>query len=196
MDHTDAFDVGANAGALAPADVLEALRDNIRQLDGIETAIDQTEEDLKALKKEKQRLRTNIIPDLMSQIQSDHFTHDGVEVKLDDFVSGGIPKDPEKHANAIAWLLQVGAGELIKTTVTMHFGKSQGNIANDVASRMEAEGHAVTETHGIHQQTLHKFVRDRLKDGEPLDLEALGVFTGKVAKIKRLKNNEEKVRWR
>lgn len=187
---TDAedFDLGAEGEASASPDVLARLRKELQEMLDLAAGIEQLEEDLKAAKKTYQALRTSRIPDLMGEIQSDHFTHDGWDFKLTDFVSGSLPKDPEKRKKALEYLEAHDGAGLIKTNVSMEFGKSQHNEALSVAAGLEKDGHPVSVESGVHAQTLISFGRKRMRDGDDIDFELLGLYAGKVAKAKRVKS--------
>ena len=185
--HADEFDVGTDGEASASPDALAQLRKNIQEMIDLETVVAQYEDDLKAAKKSLQSLRTGRLPDLMAEIQSDHFSHGGWEVKLTDFVSGSLPKDPEKRKLAMDWLEKHEAEGLIKTDVSMSFGKSQYDEAVTVAESLIEEGHAVNVTSGVHAQTLQAFARERIRNGEEIDAELLGLYTGKVVKATKVK---------
>ena len=156
----DEFDVGE---AAASPDKLEALNASLEEAIELEGAVAQMEEDLKATKKALHALRSSRIPDMMDEMGMDSLTFRGWKVSIQDFVSGGIPKEPEAHERAVRWLENEGAGGLIKTNLSIAFGKSQHNEALDLASRLQEEGHAPSVSSGVHPQTLHSFASERVK---------------------------------
>jgi hypothetical protein len=186
-DHADEFDVGTDGEASASPDALAQLRNSIQDMIALEAVISEFEDDLKAAKQSLQTLRTARLPDLMAEIQSDHFTHGGWEVKLSDFVSGSLPKDPTKRAAAIKWLEDHDGSGLIKTEIKMSFGRSQYEEAESVAEGLIEEGHAVSMTSGVHAQTLQSYARERIRSGDSIDCDALGLYTGKVVKATKIK---------
>jgi hypothetical protein len=187
-DHVDDFDVGTKGEASASPDALVNLRESIQTMIDLEKNIAILEDDLKAAKHSLQSIRTGRLPDLMAEIQSDHFTHDGWECKLTDFVSGSLPKNPNKRAAAIKWLEKNEAGGLIKTDVNLSFGRSQYDEANELADNLIKEGHAVVLSSGVHAQTLQAFARERIRNGDDIDCEVLGLYTGKVVKAIKVKS--------
>lgn len=183
MSNVDEFDMG---GASAPSDKMDALNAAIEEAVALEEAVAQMEDDLKVAKKALNVLKGGRIPDLMDELQMDEVSFRGWKVKIDDFVSGSLPKEGDRHERAVRWLEEHGAGGLIKTDLTLAFGKSQHNEALDLAGRLEAEGLAPIIKSGVHTQTLHAFARERIRSGEPLDIEVLGLYVGKVAKLKQV----------
>jgi hypothetical protein len=185
--NADDFDLGADGEASASPDVLKRLHTEIQELVNLQVAIEQMEDDLKAAKQALQTIRTGRIPDIMAEVQSDHFTYNGWEVKLTEFVSGSLPKDPDKRHLALKWLAANGGAGLIKTTVSVGFGKEQHNDAVALGKQMVKDGFAPTIESGVHSQTLCSWGRTRIKDGDPISLETLGLFAGKVAKARKIK---------
>jgi len=178
------FDLGAEGGAATPPDALARLQTSVDELLEMEKIVEQMEEDLKAAKATLQSLRTGRIPDLMNEIGMPFLVRNGKSVELTDFVSGSLPKDPERRAQAIKWLENKGAGGLMRTEVSVEFGRNQHNEALSIAGELRDKGLAPTVASTIAPMTLQKFARDKLKAGEEIDFEILGLYTGKVVKVK------------
>jgi hypothetical protein len=176
------FDVGTSS---APATDLSELNRLIREMFEAETMVANLDADLKAAKARFQKLRTFTIPDKMTELGVDALEFGGKRVAIEPFVSGSIPSDPVRKAAAIAWLVENGASDLIKTSVEVEFGKSQHNAALDTAAKLREAGLDPSVSEGVHSQSLCAFARERIKNGDPIDPEVLGLFTGRVAKIKR-----------
>lgn len=176
------FDVGASS---APATDLSALNALVREMFEAEVAVANLDADLKAAKARFQRLRTFTIPDKMSELGVDALKFGGKTVSIEPFVSGSLPNDPVRKAAAIAWLVENGASDLIKTSVEVEFGKSEHNAALDTAAKLREAGLEPAVAEGVHSQSLCAFARERIRNGDPIDPEILGLFTGRVAKIKR-----------
>jgi len=185
MSVNDQFDVGS--GAQAP-DQLARLHSLVDETIALEESIKQQEEDLKAQKAHLQKLKTGQLPDLMAELGLTGAPVDrgAYRITINDFVSGSLPKDPEAREKAINLLVSYGAADLIKTEVKASFGRNEHNQALSVAEGLREQGLAVELDSGVHAQTLHKFARERLAKGEPLDLDTLSLYTGKVAKIKKV----------
>jgi hypothetical protein len=166
---------------------LPALDKVLREAIDLESLVVQQESELKATKAALQRIKTGTIPDMMAELQMEKMTFMGWEVSVSDFVSGSLPKEPEKRSAAVNLLVGYGAEGLIKTEVKATFGRSQHNAAIDLAQRLVEEGFSAEIESGVHTQTLCKFARDRIEAGEQIDLDILGLYTGKVAKIKEVK---------
>jgi len=182
----DEFDMGAEGVGNSTPDALERLRKAIANTIAMQEHIEQMEGDLSEAKKTLQYARAKLLPDLMAEMQVDSLTHAGYEVKVSEFVSGSLPKDQELREKALEWLESHDGGELIKTDLSLSFGKSQHNEALSLVAELKDDGYTVGVTSGVHPQTLQKYGRDRIHDGEEIDTELLGLFVGQIAKIKRV----------
>jgi hypothetical protein len=180
------FDIGGGAEQSAP-NTLESLHKFLEEAVALEEMVEQQEADLKASKAALNALKTQRVPDLMAEMMMDEIVWNGWKVKISDFVSGSLPSDPERRAKAIQWLEENEAGGLIKTEVKVEFGKSQHNEALSVAAELERDGFAPKVDSGVHASTLQAFARERIKNGEAIDTELLGLYTGKIAKFGRSK---------
>jgi hypothetical protein len=190
----DDFDIGEGAASAAP-DAAAKLNAAAKMLVAQKDLVDRLEGDLKAAKVTYQQMSTKDVPDLMMELGQPTWTAGDYELALSDFVNGSLPKvnDPqgnpipggqERRDKAIRLLETYGAAGLIKTELSIEFGKSQHNEAIDLAERLKAEGHPVNLDSGVHPQTLMAFARQRIEDGQDIDLDALGLYTGKVVKPK------------
>lgn len=180
------FDFEGHGGVSAPPDALASMNEKLAEAIELKEVVDQMEEDLKAAKKQLNHINTSVIPDMMVELGIEEVVQNGWKVKVDDFVSGSLPKDCERKAKAIAWLEEHEAGDLIKTSVSINFSRSQHNEALDIASKLHEDGYAPNVDSSVHPQTLAAFARERLRSGEPIDTEVLGLYTGRVAKYRKV----------
>ncbi len=153
----------------------------------MEEIIDQLEGDLKAAKQSLQALRTGRLPDLMAEIQSDHFTHNGWECKVTNFVNGSLPKGEKERKAALDWLKAHDGEGLIRTEVKMAFGVSQHDEAKSLAESLVKDGHPVNLDLGVNAMQLKAYASERIRNGEDIDADTLGLYTGKVVKATRVK---------
>ena len=155
----------------------------VRQLNNIQQQIDDAEQHLKALKKEKQSIAFEQIPMLMDEMSLERVDVDGLSVKLKPFVTASIPADRKQEA--FNWLREHGLDDIIKNDIIVSFGRGQDNQAGDVMYDLEQRGfHPEQKTH-IHSMTLKAFVRERVEQGLPIDLDMFGAFVARTAEVKR-----------
>jgi len=170
----------------ASPDALSKLNAKLAEAIELKTIVDTMEEDLKAAKQQLNNLNTQVIPDMMAELGMEQVTQRGWQIKVSEFVSGSLPKEADKRDLAISWLTIHDADDLIKTHLAVDFSRSQHNEALSLAAQIEEQGFLPTVESTVHPQTLCAFARERLKNGEALDTEVLGLYTGRVAKFKKL----------
>jgi len=164
-------------------DSTKALSNLVRQLEDCVKQIDDVELALKRLKQEKHRLSTEAIPALMDEMDVTRLDVGDVTVALKPFVSASIPADRKEEA--YQWLRDHGLDDIIKNDVVLSFGRGEDDTANKVMFDLEKKGfHPESKTH-IHAMTLKAFVRERVENGQPIDLDLFGAFVAKTADIKR-----------
>ena len=178
----DIFDTGPEQGNESSMKRLIAMA---REVIDTENLVNDLEENLSELKKRLNRMKTIELPDMMAECGMSEFkTDSGFNIKIEDFVSGSLPKDDEKRRAAIHWLEANGGESLIKSELSMTFEKSQHNEAVSLMVSLQEQGYEVSSKMGVHPQTLLAHIRERMKNGDEVPLETLGLFAGRVAKIK------------
>lgn len=182
---TDMFDIPAESSG----NLVETLKDYCSEAIELDEAIKGYELAMKTAKQRLHALRTVKIPEAMAEAGiGDVFSMDtGHVIKLKQFVSGSLPKEAEKRDLAMKVLTQYGGAALIKTAVEMQFGKGESHEAQKVAAELRAEGYAVDVKEDVHAMSLQAFAREKLREGEDLPLETLGLFAGTTADIKEPK---------
>lgn len=179
----DEFDVGPTNEQGKLDDLHEALDEMI----DLNKLIAAQAEALELSKSTYHQIRTRRIPDIMAELQTKKMEFRGREFEVVDFVNGSLPKDPEKRAVAISLLKKEDASGLLKTVVQVSFGKGEENKAQKLYSDLAEEGLPAKLDSDVHPQTLQAFVRRKIKDGEEIDYEALGIFVSPIVRIKEPK---------
>ena len=155
----------------------------VRSLRNVEQQIEDAENHIKSLKQEKHRLSVENIPALMDEMGVERLDVDGLTVERKMIVSASIPKD--RKDEALSWLRENGLDDIIKNDVTCSFGKGQDNSAKNVIAILQDAGFdPATKTH-VHPSTLKAFVRERVTDGKPIDLDMFGAFISNAAQLRR-----------
>jgi hypothetical protein len=161
----------------------QQLSDLVRKLRNVEKDIEDAEQHLKALKQEKHKLSVENIPVLMDEMGMERIDVDGVTVSRKMIVHASIPVDRKEEA--FAWLRENGLDDIIKNDVTCSFGKGEDNVAGDVVGLLQERGFdPKTKTH-VHPSTLKAFVKERVTDGKPIDLDMFGAYINNAAEIRR-----------
>ena len=159
------------------------LSDLVRKLRDVESQIEDADTHLKSLKQEKHKLSVENIPALMDEMGVDRLDVDGVTVQRKMMVHASIPVG--RREEAYDWLRSEGLDTIIKNDITCSFGKGEDNLAGDVVGILRNKGFdPVAKTH-IHPSTLKAFVKERVTDGKPIDLDMFGAFIANAAEIRR-----------
>lgn len=196
MEDSGLFDPGKGAAPAAPKPLMDRLMEKIREAGDLQNLVEQLEADLSAARSSLHKIRTGSLPEIMAEARSTDLTTGDWNVKVSDFVSGSLPKaqknDGEDRAKALEYLeRQQGGSPLIKTKFTVSFGKSEREIAKHLQEYLESQGYEFTAEVGVNAASLQKFVREGLENGQPIDPDKLGLFTGKIAKLKYVGSKEE-----
>ncbi|MCI0556050.1 MAG: hypothetical protein L0287_34335 [Anaerolineae bacterium] len=142
------------------------------------------EELAKGVKAELHQLTTRSIPDAMAESGTLEFkTVAGVKVTVKDFINGSLPKEPDARMAALSWLSRNGAADLIKEYVALEFPRGQHDFAEQVKSQLEKVGATYNSKEDVHAQTLAAYARERLRAGESLPMDLLGLYAGRKANI-------------
>ena len=155
----------------------------VRTLRNVESQIEDAESHLKALKQEKHKLSVEGIPALMDEMGVERLDVDGMTVERKMIVAASIPAANKDQA--FDWLRSNGLDDIIKNDITVSFGKGEDNVVGDVVGLLQDRGfNPTTKTH-VHPSTLKAFVKERITDGKPIDLDLFGAFISNTAVIKR-----------
>lgn len=172
---------GEDGGGVTPAPVtLEQIKEVGKRAVALSAEIEEIEKGLKAKKGELNDILQAKLPMMMVGAPSITLD-DGTTIKIGNFVSGALPKDPEGKRAAIDWLEQNEGGGIIKTEVSIEFAKYEE--AKKLADQLRENGYEIGFDTGVHAQTLAAFVRERIENGDPVDTKVLGVFVGRHAKL-------------
>lgn len=164
-------------------DTTKALSNLVKQLESVVADIDKAELHIKRLKQEHKRLAMEAIPTLMDEMNVTRLDVGDVSVSVKPFVSASIPVSRKEEA--YQWLRDHGLDDIIKNDVVLSFGRGEDDTANKIMLDLENKGfHPESKTH-IHASTLKAFVKERVENGKPIDLDLFGAFVAKTADIKR-----------
>lgn len=189
-DVSNLFEAAAGSAQVDP-NSLDRLNEIADEALALEEAVRQMEADLKVASAALNAIKSRQLPEMMAELGLESFTRNGQTLEVQSFVSGSLPKDEDKRARAIAWLEEHDGAGLIKTQMSLAFGKDDREEAKRIYRLLKAEGaEPATET-GVHSATLQAFARERLKNGEEIDTECLGLYTGRVVKIKEAKKGKK-----
>lgn len=183
---SEAFE--SEAGKPASTGSMENASQIVEEMVSYTKRKDELEETLKGINSHLHYLKTVKVPEALSVANQAEFTladgdNKGWKVKVDDFVSGSLPKEPEARKKAIELLESYQASDLIKTEVSVSFGRGDAMKASDLYSKLKEKGYEVEKDQSVHPQTLLAFGRERMKKGLEIEGEVLGLHIGRAAKL-------------
>jgi hypothetical protein len=163
-------------------DTIQRVTDLVNLMVAVAANVTEQEATLARLKEDYRRIEQEDLPELMREVGLSKLTlTNGIDVSVSEEVTAAITE--ERRAAAHAWLREHNFGGLIKTVVTVPFGRGEEEEARRMAERI-AEEHECALEEKVHPQTLKAFVREQVEDGKPLPFELFGVHPFSRAKIK------------
>ena len=174
--------LGATAPSNSQLNEISVLVDRAVEL---MTSIDNLQEAVKGYNSELRVLLDKNIPDAMVSSGSLSFkTLEGVEVVIKDILEGSIPREDEvKRSAAIKWIETHGGASIIKAKMESVFDRGDRKILKVVSAALKKLKVAFTIKEDIHAKTLSSWARDRIKNGEEVPVELLGLYAIKTARI-------------
>ena len=165
---------------------IQSLADQVERLEGLLNRIELSENNLKELKKEHQRISGEVIPTMMSEMGlAELKLHDGSHLKVSTSYRATIT-EANKEA-AFNWLRSNGLGDIIKNEISVSFGRNEDNKAADYAELAKGQGFQPTQKMKVEPMTLKALVRERIEAGKEMPTEIFGVFSENKTTIKRNK---------
>ena len=165
---------------------IQSLADQVQMLEGVQKRIAMSEDNLKDLKKEQDRLSGEVIPTMMSEMGlSELKLQDGSHLKVSTSYKAHITEANKEMA--FNWLRNNGLGDIIKNEISVSFGRNEDNKAASYAELAKGQGFQPTQKMKVEPMTLKALVRERIEAGKEMPTEIFGVFSENKTTIKRNK---------
>ena len=184
-DIIDFEDLKQDAGDLRNLqdDDLSGLSKLIQRQLNLDSEIENMEETIKEMKRERDLLSQETIPTKMQELGINETTmKDGSKVTVKEGFHCRIPKAKEEEA--LQYLKDKGLCDIIKNQVSTSFGTGEDNMAGDLAGYIE-ENFGITPDvkKSVHPSTLKATLKKRHEEGltDPDDL--FGIFIRPETKI-------------
>ena len=172
--------------AISRTENIQSLADQVQRLEGVLRRIELSENNLKDLKKEHQRISGEVIPTMMSEMGlSELKLQDGSHLKVSTSYRATIT-EANKEA-AFNWLRNNGLGDIIKNEISVSFGRNEDDKAANYAEFAKGQGFQPTQKMKVEPMTLKALVRERIEAGKDMPTEIFGVFSENKTTIKRNK---------
>lgn len=199
----DTFDMPMDAAAIFGDDVgpamsadeekatLEKLVDLAEALQAKDKEVVEAEDVLSKLKNEADTLRHRTIPAIMDRLKMESFTlSDGSSIVVKKDIKCGLTV--ERKPAGLQWIRARGDDGIIKTELSLSFGKGDEVKAKEAEKVLREQGFAPEVSEGVHPQTLKSYVKERMEAGDNIPLDTFGVFEFKEAQIKLPKKKKAK----
>lgn len=201
MTDFDIFDIDGADGSNEEFEVsLDILKEDGEQVLELMAVKEDLENQLKEIEGSLNFLIHRKIPYMMDEMGMPDFTIGDTKFTLKEKVSGSINRAPDFNF-AKQYVIDAGAGDLIKTNVTTIFGKGAHNEAMALAQSLRDKGLDVKAEETIHAASYAAWGRELLADyneaveasaetGEvvdPIPFEKLGLYRARVAEVKQKK---------
>jgi len=172
--------------AMSKTENIQSLADQVQRLEGVLRRIEVSENSLKDLKKEHQRISGEVIPTMMSEMGlSELKLQDGSHLKVSTSYRATITEANKE--TAFNWLRNNGLGDIIKNEISVSFGRNEDNKAASYAELAKGQGFQPTQKMKVEPMTLKALVRERIEAGKDMPTEIFGVYSENKTTIKRNK---------
>ena len=162
------------------------LSDQVVKLQELEAELLVKEQEYKEMKRKVELVSAEVIPTMMQEMNiSTLKLSDGTSVEVKPVYGASIPAD--KKEDAYTWLRENGLGDLIKNEVTVAFGRSEDNKAQQYAVLAQGQGYEPIQKLKVEPMTLKALVRERVEAGLDMPSDLFNLFTSNRTKITRSK---------
>ena len=143
--------------------------------------------DLQEAKEEVRRIQEDDLPELMREVGlSEIKLADGSSIKVVDEVDCNISE--ERRYRAHEWLTLNGFGGIIKSAITVEFGRDEHDEALAAAQKIhDVTGRDADLREGVHPQTLKAFIKEQMAAGVSIPQELFGIRPYSKAKLTKAK---------
>lgn len=147
--------------------------------------VEEAEETLKNKMERLRLLREETIPCVMQELGLESLKlNTGQTLLVKDEVYGSVPKDDEGRDKAFQYLIDHDAASLIKTYVSVEFGKEEWERAMKLKRALIKAKFVPIIEQSVHPQTLKAWIRECLSNAEPIDLSIFNARSVPTAKLK------------
>jgi hypothetical protein len=202
-DCADAPDyIDANDPPAAAPDRLAVVRRYVEEVRDLCAQVEQWDEFSKRANSRINEIKYQLLPELLNEVRlpglrlAAEGNYPAVAVEIKPFYKANIAADwgEERRERGFETLRRYGAGDLIRNTVAVTFGKEEDDLAATLKDFLRDEGFMERTTIGqsVPWSTLTAWVREQTQSRQkrklaPIpaaDLEAIGATVGQVANVK------------
>lgn len=171
-------------------DKLLAVRRHIAQLRLLETQKADLQEETKTVSDKIIVLKERTLVDAFDEARISRLAIEAegnlppYDIEIKNYYRANIGDD-EDAGKAYDWLRRNDAGDMIKATYTIQFGKGSEKKQKEFEKYLNTKKIAFSYKFGVPWQTLTSFVKEQVEANVPLPLKLLGAKVGRVATLKK-----------
>jgi hypothetical protein len=151
----------------------------------IQKFIEEGEEAIKNSKRQLRGLTEGLLPDALASLGVEEFKlSNGSRIVMKSILEGSLPKEEEARDNAVKWLAENGAADLIKSKIEIAVEKGNTNLSAMIAGYLNENEIDFEQKDDVHHGSLKAFVREKMANGEDVPIAALGLYAARAAEVK------------
>jgi len=155
----------------------------------VEDGIAELEDRLKKGKALLRRISEVDLPAAMAEARCLAFKlDDGYELKIDEGISASLADG--KKADAIAWLIENGYGDIVTNDITVSFGQGEEEKVTEVVELLREAGHVCGVKQDVNTARVKAIIKERMEAGLDVPMDTLGAFHWKKSVIKAPKKSK------
>ena len=130
-------------------------------------------------------IQNKLLPEAMKELNIPDFTYDDGKTSAKITIQNGLNASINKDAKEVVynWLKQIGEDAIVKSEVSVSFGKTEGQNAEQLVEKLQGIGLPATLTRNIHHLTLNSFVKNMREEGKEIH-PSINVFDYSQAVVK------------
>lgn len=166
----------------SPDHSLSRLTEMARELRRLQNEMESLSAQVEAKQQQINALAERDIPELMEQIGMEKFaTTDGFSIELKESLRASIPA--ARKEEAFQWLEANHHQGLVKSEVSVAFGREDMPRAAELVGRLTADGMPAQFERWIEPATLSAWAREQLEAGGDVPSDLFGIFRQRQARI-------------
>lgn len=172
------YALGAQADLGRPVRLLHqvlSLRERIAKGEGL----------LKELKAQLLELEQEQMPAAMDEAGVTKMVADGYELVVDPVITGSIPD--VRAVEACTWLRANGHAQLVQHTFVINTKRKEDSAAVKLRKQLTKAGFEFVEKENVHHMSLKAWAREQIQRGVALPYDLLGLWVGRRATVKPVK---------
>jgi len=142
------------------------------------------DDEMKAAKKALLKTERSDLPDLMQELGLTQIKlENGMVVDVQEDCTASLTN--ETRGPALDWMIANEYGGLIKTEVTVAYGRGERDGAVELVKKLDAQDIRANLSETVHHSTLKSFVKERLAEGDAIPMDLFNVYPFNKATVKK-----------